>query len=143
MKQNTLAYVLTGVGLVLLGVGLYMIKAGDDPQGFMRTLPYVCVGVGCGVFGHGTGDLISRRAMKNSPDLVKQIEIEKNDERNVAIVGRAKAKAYDIMIPVFGALMLAFALMGTDMTVVLLLVFSYLFVVGCGVYYRCKYEKQM
>ena len=140
MKKS---YGLTVVGLALLGVGLYLIKAISDPQGFLRALPYVCVGVGCGVFGHGAGDLISRRAMKNSPDLVKQIEIETQDERNVAIARRAKAKAYDRMIPVFGALLLAFALMGADLVVVLLLVSAYLFIVGCGIYYRCKYDKEM
>ncbi|MEA4889917.1 MAG: hypothetical protein VB070_10685 [Clostridiaceae bacterium] len=45
--------------------------------------------------------------MKNNPEIQKQIEIEKNDERNVAMMNRAKAKAYDIMTFVFGALMLS------------------------------------
>ena len=63
--------------------------------------------------------------------------------RYVAIANRAKAKAHDMMVFVFGALMLAFTLMGTDMTSVLLLVFAYLFVIGYAVYYRCKYDKEM
>jgi 4-hydroxybenzoate polyprenyltransferase len=61
----------------------------------------------------------------------------------VAIVNRAKSKAYDMMIFVFGALMLAFALMGIDRAAVLLLVSSYLFIIGYSVYYRCKYDKEM
>lgn len=143
MKKNTVSYVLTIVGLSLLGAGLFMIKAIDNPQGFARALPYLSVGLGCGIFGHGTGDILSRRAIKNSPDIAKQIEIEKNDERNVAISNRAKAKAYDMMLLVFGALMIAFALMDIDIILVLLLVFVYLFVAGCGIYYRCKYDKEM
>lgn len=44
---------------------------------------------------------------------------------------------------VFGALMLAFALMGVDMVATLLLVFAYLFVHGYAIYYRCKYNEEM
>ena len=47
------------------------------------------------------------------------------------------------MVFVFGALMVAFALMGMDMVAVLLLVFAYLFVVGSAVYYRVKFEKEL
>ena len=109
----------------------------------MRALPYVCIGLGCGIFGHGMGEIINRRAIKNHPDVEKQMKIDRQDERNVAIGNRAKAKAYDMMIFVFGALMLAFVLMGVDLVAVLLLVFAYLFVVGYGIYYRCKFDKEM
>ena len=69
--------------------------------------------------------------------------VEQNDERNVAILNRAKAKALDRMFYVFGALMVSLALMGADIGVVLLLVAAYLFVAGCMVYYMCKYQKEM
>jgi ABC-type antimicrobial peptide transport system permease subunit len=104
MKKTSLLYLYSVLGLALLAVGLFLTKAFEYPLGMMKALPYVLVGVGCGVFGHGTGELISRRAMKNSPDLTRRIEIEKNDERNIAIANRAKAKAFDLMLPVFGAL---------------------------------------
>ena len=39
--------------------------------------------------------------------------------------------------------MVSFALIGVDMVAVLLLVFSYLFVEGCAIRYRCKYDKEM
>jgi 4-hydroxybenzoate polyprenyltransferase len=71
------------------------------------------------------------------------MEIERKDERNIAISNRSKAKAYDLMIFVFGALMLSFALMGVDLVLILLLVFAYLFVVGYGIFYRIKYDKEM
>ena len=109
----------------------------------MQTLPYICVGVGCGVFGHGIGNIVGEKAIANSSEIKKQLDINKNDERNIAITNGAKAKAYDMMIYVFGALMISFALMEVDMVVILLLVFAYLFVVAYGIYYRYKYDKKM
>ncbi|WP_340021339.1 DUF6442 family protein [Paenibacillus sp. FSL K6-1096] len=143
MKKSVTAYVLVIAGLLLLAGSLYLIRTTPDPQGVLRSLPYVCIGIGCGLFGGGMGELIGRRALKNSPAIAKQLEINKNDERNVAIANRAKAKAYDMMVFVFGALMLAFALMETELTVVLLLVFAYLFTIGYGTYYRLKYDREM
>ena len=89
------------------------------------------------------GELLSRSVVKRNPALQKQIEIEQRDERNTAISNRAKARAYDMMIYVFGALMISFSLMGVELRAILLLVFAYLFVVGWGVYYRCRFEKEM
>ena len=39
--------------------------------------------------------------------------------------------------------MVSFALMGVDMSALLLLVFAYLFVHGFGIYYRIKFDKEM
>jgi hypothetical protein len=121
---------MTVIGLLLLGVGAYFVKMVIEPQGIMKTLPYICIGLGCGIFGYGAGEVISHRVMKNHPDIRK-------DERNVAIANRAKARGYDMMIFIFAALM------GVDFTVVLLLAFSYLFVVGYSLYYRFKYDREM
>lgn len=142
MKKKT-GYVFVIIGIVLLGSGLYFVKSISDPQGIMLTLPYVCIGIGSGLFGHGMGSILSRRALQNNPQMQKQMEIEQNDERNIAIANRAKGKAFDMMTFVFGALMIAFALMGADLAAVLLLVSAYLFVHGYAVYCRCKYEKEM
>ena len=109
----------------------------------MRTLPYVCIGVGCGLFGHGMGNVISERAINSAPELKKKLDIEKNDERNVAIANKAKGKAFDVMTWVFSALMVSFALMGIDTVAVLLLVFAYLLVHGFAIYYRFKFDKEM
>ena len=143
MEKNRWDYYLSAIGLIMLGTGLYFVKTFTEPEGIMRALPYVCIGIGCGIFGHGMGNIISRKAMKNSPDIQRQMEIDKTDERNIAIGNRAKAKAFDMMIFVFGALMLSFALMGVDVIAVLLLVFTYLLVLFYGIYYRIKYDKEM
>lgn len=128
---------------MLLAAGLIMVKTLSEPQEIMRALPYVIIGIGCGIFGQGMGNIISIKSVKNNPDILKKIEIEKKDERNIALTNRWKAKAYDMMIFVYGALMIAFALMGIDIIATLLLAFAYLFVNFYGVYYLSKFNKEM
>lgn len=141
MKRSTaICLALLGPALVALGVAL--IKTGTMPAA-LTALPYLCVGVGCGAFGHGAGELLRLRALKSDPQLARQFEIEQKDERNQALSNMAKAKAYDQMVFVFGALQLAFALMQVPLAPLLLLVAAYLFVVFTGVYYRCKFDKQL
>ena len=143
MKKYTLQTVLGILGLAMLVCGLYLVKTTNATEGILMTLPYVLIGIGCGLFGQGMGGVIERSVLKKHPELIKQKEIEVNDERNQQISNRAKAKAYDMMVFVFGAQMISFALMNVDLAVVLLVVFSYLFVVGSGVYYRVKFEKEL
>jgi uncharacterized membrane protein len=143
MKKTISAYILTVVGVGLLVSGLYFVKTMEDPQGILEALPYICVGLGCVIFGHGLGEIILQHAMKGAPAAAKQLEIDQKDERNLAIANRAKAKAYDMMAFVFGALLLAFALMGIDLIVLLLFVFAYLFILIYTSYYRFKYNKEM
>ena len=71
------------------------------------------------------------------------MEIEKRDERNVAVSSRAKAKAYDVMTFVFGALMVAFALMNVGLVPIVMLVSAYLFVEITAIWYHAQYEKEM
>ncbi|WP_430509322.1 hypothetical protein [Gottfriedia solisilvae] len=143
MKKNISIYFLTMVGIALFAGGLYFIKTIEDHQGLLRALPYICVGLGCSIFGHGMGEIIVRSAMKKNPTAAKQLEIDKKDERNLAIANRAKAKAYDMMVFVFGALIISFALMDIDLILLLLLVFVFMFFVGYNTYYRFKYYKEM
>ena len=96
----------------------------------MRTLPYICVGVGCGIVGGNTGTAIRNGVLRNNPQAAKTMETEAKDERNIAVRNAAKAKAYDLMVFVFGALMLAFTLMQAGMYIVLALAASYLFVIA-------------
>lgn len=143
MNKKLIDYFIVIIGIILLIGGLVLIKLIDTSQGIFIALPYISIGVGCGIFGHGMGNLINSRIMSNRPDIKKQMEIEQKDERNIAIQSQAKAKAYDLMIFVFGALMIALALMNVDMMVILMLVSCYLFVIGYSVYCRVKYEKEM
>ena len=134
-------YMVTAAGLLLWGIGFYLLKGVELTNEFLQAIPYVCQGLGCGIFGYGAAQLISEKALSSDPELKKHIE--ENDERNIAIANYAKSKAYDLMTFVFGALMFTFALMDADLIVILLLVAAYLFVQGSAIYYRQKYEKEM
>lgn len=137
-KQTNFNPFLLALGLLLLAGGLLLLK----PCPGLAILPYLCIGLGCGAFGHGLGGILSRRALRRNPRLQKQLEIEQMDERNILISNQAKAKAYDIMIYVFGALMLALAFLQVDLAAILLLVAAYLIVVGFFLFYFNKYHRE-
>ena len=143
MKTKTMQYIGVAAGLLLLAVGLYLVRTLAGPQGFLRALPYVCIGAGCGLFGGCLGSLIGDRAVQSDPELARRLRIEQNDESNVALANRANGKALVCMTYVFGALMVSFALMGIDLVAVLLLVFAYLLVHGVALYYRIKFDREM
>lgn len=142
MKKHTWNALAVFLGLLAAAAGLWLLRAGADP-GAAGALPYLCIGMGCGLFGHGAGELLAARAVKGDPALQRRLEVERMDERNRAIADRAKGKAFDRMTFVYGALMLTFVLMEVELAAVLLLVAAYLFVEFSAVYYRCKLEKQM
>ena len=143
MKKKWGDYVIAGAGAALLIAGLILKKSAGEVQGILLVLPYVLLGCGCGVFGHGMGSAISRRALEKSPEMRKQMEIDQNDERNIAIRNRAKGKAFDFMIYVFSALMFCFLFMEVELGAILLFVFAYTMVSGSFVYYLVKYEREM
>ena len=143
MKGRTWNWIKIIGGLLLGIVSLFILRHYDQAEGVMAVLPFVCLGIGCGAFGHGMGDLLSRKALESDPKLARSLAIEQQDERNIALANRAKGKAFDIMIYVYGALLVSFGLMGVALAPLLLLVFAYLLVVGCSIYYRVKYDKEM
>ena len=141
MKKKSLSYLTVIIGILLLIAGFMLLRLISEAQGIMLVLPYICIGLGCGTFGHGVGNLVSEKAIQKYPEIQKQMEIEKNDERNIAILNQAKAKAYNTMIYVFGALMISLALMNVDIIMLILLVSAYLFVIGVYIYYSNKYNQ--
>ncbi len=143
MKINIKNYIVVVVGFFLLCLGLYLIITNKEPQGIMIGLPYVFIGVGAGIWGHGMGAMIRQKILKRDPNVEKEISIEKSDERNTLIGHRAKAKAFDMMVFLFGILVLTFIVMGIDVIAILLFVFAYVLVIGYDIYYRSKYAKDM
>ena len=143
MKGKWIGWGAVALGALMAGAGIWMAREFAQAQGLMAALPYVLIGLGCGTFGYGAGAAANAMVARRYPDVARDREIEEKDERNVAIANRAKARALDSMYYVFGALMVALALMGTDMKVILLLVAAYLFVAGSMVYYLCRYQKEM
>ena len=145
MKQyKIIRYVfLSIIGFIIFGGGLVLIKLLPEANGILKTLPYLCVGVGAGIFGGNLGTVIKNKTMLKNPQAAKQIEIDQKDERNNAIINKAKARAYDLMIYIYAAIILAFTLMRVDMYVIFTLIAVYLFFVFTYVYYISKYQKEM
>lgn len=96
---------LSAIGFVIMGAGLALIKRLPETDGILKTLPYLCVGIGAGIFGGNLGTAIKNKAVLQNPQVAKQIEIEQKDERNQAIRNKAKARAYDLMIYVYAAIL--------------------------------------
>ena len=145
MKSKGIAkyIVLSAVGLLVLIAGIVLVIFLPDAQGIMRTLPYICIGIGAGFFGGNLGTSIKIYLLKKDPNAAKKMEIEKKDERNVAINNKAKAKAYDLMQIIFAALILAFAFMQVDIYALLMFVIAYLFIIFSMVFYLNKYHREM
>ena len=135
-------YLIAGGGILLFILGFVLIKSFPQPQGMMLALPYLCIGVGCGLFGHGLGDIINRRVLQSDPALARRREVEERDERNVSHANRARARGFSMMTYVFAALMLAYALMGASPEIVIPFVIAYLFVHGYAVWFRLKLDRE-
>lgn len=131
------------LGFIIFAAGFVLLRFVRDGEGIMRTLPYLLIGIGAGVFGQNLGELLKILAVRKNPQAAKQIEIEARDERNIIISNKAKARAYDLMLMVFGALMLAFALMQVEIYVILIFTAAYLFIFFSNVYYLSRYQKEM
>ena len=136
MKRKGSALVAV-MGAAVVALGLYLMKAVDGP------LAGVCIGLGAGALGLGLSGVFSALVARKHPEVARQVAIEERDERNIAVQHRAKARAYDMMIYVFGVLMLSYALMNANLTVILMLVGAYLLIVACCIGFLVHYNKTM
>jgi hypothetical protein len=141
MSKKVSAILLIAAGIALAATGLTLLKIFSALTD--QAYPYVLIGIGSGALGGGIANFINYKIAVKYPSIARQSEIEQKDERNQAIVYRSKAKAYDCMVFLFGALMLVFTLMNCDLPTLLLFVFSYLFTIGYGIFYRIKYQSEM
>ena len=98
MKSKATKYAIAIIGMLLLAAGLCFLKKNGVPRGVLRALPYVCIGIGCGLFGHGMGAVFAERAVRSNPEIQKELEIEKNDERNLAIANRESIRYNDLCL---------------------------------------------
>ena len=147
-KMKNKNYVLKNIllsflGVVLVALGLYIYQKTLGMDKTVVVIPYIFIAIGCGIFGHFTGNLIQYYSTKNNEELKRQIEIEKNDERNILIAEKSKAKAYDLMIYLFAAMLIIFSLMGADKVQILVLVAIYLSLQIYALYWKSKFESRM
>lgn len=125
------------IGLAVVALGLFLMRGPER-----MPLPGILIGLGAGALGCGLSGALTERLSRKYPDMAGKT-VEQQDERNVAISNRAKARAYDLMVYVFGALMITFALMNADITMILLLIGAYLLIVACRIGFGMHYDKIM
>ena len=144
MNKNKSGLAALLIGLALLAGAWLLLKLIPDPDAsHWRVVPFLALGVGCGVFGTGVGELLAAASMKKHPELQKQNEITRKDERNVALGNAAKARGYDLMTYAFGAMLLFSALMEADLILTLVMVAVYLFIQFYTLWQRFRLEKEM
>ena len=139
IKEWFLTFV--GIGLVVVGFLLHKYSLSTDKM--IVTIPYIFIGVGCGIFGHFMDNLIKYFSTKNHKELERRIQIDKNDERNILIAEKSKAKAYDLMIYLFVSILIILSLMGVDKLAIIMIVAIYLSIQIYALYWRSKFENKM
>ncbi|WNY23031.1 hypothetical protein MmiHf6_03270 [Methanimicrococcus hongohii] len=139
---------LTFIGLLLIIVGIIIAFFGKAHIHirFIRPefVPWVMIFCGIILIVIGVTELLTSRLKADSPEEIKQIEIEKKDERNIAIGNAAKARAYELMSVLFAFVLIALALLDYINTRAFFILVTLFFV--CQIYfvYRLwKYEKEM
>ena len=140
MLRNWL-FVLLGIGLMIAGI--LLDKNSETSNQVLATIPYLLIGLGCGIFGHFMGNIMKYFSTRNNEELERQIEIEKKDERNILIAEKSKAKAYDLMVYLFAGMLIMFSLMRVDKLQILIIVAIYLSLQVYALYWKYKLEGQM
>lgn len=142
-KSKMKRYTFIVGGIALIAMDLLLLKYADTSDSFLQVLPFYCIGIGCGAFGYGSGESMKAYALKDNPEIQRMIEIEQKDERNRLIANAAKARAYDVMIYLFAALIICFGLMGMELAPLLMLIAAFLFVEGVMVVQMVKLNKEL
>ena len=86
------------INIVLLVVGVLGAAAGFIlDTAVAKQVSGLLIGVGAGLVGMSLSNLLMLRMEHKNPALTKQAEIERRDERNRMLRGRAKAAAGEVL----------------------------------------------
>jgi len=142
-QRTTWYIVLIFFGLALCAAGVSILIFVAELHGLMQALPFAFIGIGLGVLAGGIGGVISARIIKKNPSVGKQIEIEANDERNIAITNKAKSKSFDYTSLLFLAFMIFLSVMQVSPVVILVFVGAFVSRVVVFICLSNKYRKEM
>lgn len=118
------------LGILLIYIGGFVFNSIE-----MKKISGIFIGIGAGLSGVSIGQIATVLLTRKHPDLLRKKEIEVKDERNIQMLSRAKAKAFDSMGIIFGILMLIYVLTDAEMHMILLLVGAYLLVYGIYIFH--------
>lgn len=136
-------YIFAIVGFILFMIGIVLTILFSESQGIMRTLPFSCIGIGAGLGGGGLGGVIRSRQMLKDPQLVKQIDIDTKDERNIAINNKARSATFNFTLFILSGLVIFLSLMQVETYITLVFVGAYLLIIFVYIYFLKKYHKEM
>lgn len=132
----------TYVALLVLGiccVGASFFFLEEDVKGIGGIL----IGIGAGLVSMSASHLWMRHFMKKHPERVRQTQIDYNDERNMLIRQRAKARAGDITQWLTMAFAFVTILISAPLWITLAVVAIFVFYTVIGFYYMARYQKEM
>jgi len=143
-SEKSTGYIIACViGAALTMTGILLAVFYTVPQGVMQALPFVLMGIGLGAFGGGLGGALSIRILKKDTKMAKQYQNEVNDERNIAIENKAKAKTDTFTSMLLWALIIVLAAMQVQLSVILIFIGAAFLRIFVLFYLLRKYHKEM
>ena len=103
----------------------------------------ILLGTGAGVIGARIAKLYTINLEKKNPDMIKENEIELQDERNVLIRQRAKAKSADITQWLIMVIAYLEIFVNAPLWIILLTVGIFVLYNIIQIYYVNKFNKEM
>ena len=103
----------------------------------------ILLGTGAGVIGASIAKLYTINLEKKNPDMIKENEIELQDERNVLIRQRAKAKSADITQWLIMIIAYLEIFVNAPLWIILLTVGIFVVYNIIQIYYVNKFNKEM
>ena len=103
----------------------------------------ILLGTGAGAIGACIANLYSINLEKKNPDMIKENEIELQDERNVLIRQRAKAKSADITQWLIMVIAYLEIFVNAPLWIILLTVGIFVLYNIIQIYYVNKFNKEM
>ena len=137
LKKKSFYVILLILGIIMISVSL--IFHSDTYKNILG----LSLGIGAGLFGMSIAQLYNKHAVEKNPEIAKRTEIELNDERNIAIRDRAKAKAGDITHWLTIIISFLTILIDAPLWVTLAIVIFFLLYDILGIIFVCKYQKEM
>ena len=142
-KRGRTAFILLIIGVILVIVSTITLFFLSEERYSYTVVSYLVFGIGFGLVGDALGRLNSLRLERKDPERMKIIRVEKNDERNIAIDEKAKAKAFSFMIYLYAAVLVLLAVMRVELRALLIMVAAYLLVVMFSLFVKLKLYKEM
>ncbi len=139
MKTNKLTF---HVLLIVLGA-LLIVSSGLLIHLLPITVTGVGFGIGAGLCGMSIANLIIQLYYRRHPAQKKLSDIEAQDERNIAITYKAKAKAFDFTLKLLMVFPFLIILTALPLWMIFTTIAIYLFGFGVQIFYMIRYNKEM